>query len=655
MQEAHHAAQAERNALQQRDQSTAQRQAAEDARQSLRRSLYASDMQLAEEAWESGDIPRMRDLLEEHRPQPGMPDLRGFEWHYLRGLGTTVHIARLAQDATFGQLSPDGTHYVYVERLVHPQGPEAALKLGLKLLDVAPGRSVRTIVPFPGETMSNVHVPLTFSPDGKRFLVMANVGDASGHFIGPTKILTGRFGWRIKVFDWETGREVCSLADLGGVPGAAAFDHSGGRLAVVTVQRVGKASSDLRIWDLADGKPRLTIPLPGRQAVHLQHSMAFSPDGTRLAVLTKPAGPEASRSAGEVRAWDAGSGEERLRFETGPASAGLVYSPDGKWLAEIGGGGASHRLRDAGSGKEVLELTTAPSAGMSFSVAFSPDGSRLAVSSQDSKVRIWNVTDVEAGGGRAADRILDGKIALLTHVAWSADGRQVVASSDNGAVMSWPVNAREPHVAVRGSGPTERVTATAAAASSRFAAAFEAPGGKTVLKVWDEAGHVLFTADVASAGYSTPLMDPKKVVLSRDGSRVAYHGWDPRQADGPPKTIGRLRVWDVATGREVFHREGEIERGLLYHAAFSPDGRRLATAGTCGTTPSRSQSTGSSRSRSGTWRRVENSCTWTSRSRPVWRSAPTGDGSRGVCPPPGRARDRRARSGSGTPRRARRS
>ncbi len=131
---------------------------------------------------------------------------------------------------------------------------------------------------------------------------------------------------------------------------------------------------------------------------------------------------------------------------------------------------------------------------------------------------------------------------------------------------------------MRGSGPTERVTATAAAANSRFAAAFEAPGGMTVLKVWDEAGHVRFTTDVASAGYGSPLMDPKKVVLSRDGSRVAYHGWDPRQADGPPKKIGRLRVWDVATGREVFHREGELERGLLYHAAFSPDGRRLATS-----------------------------------------------------------------------------
>ena len=66
---------------------------AETARQSLRRSLYASDMQLAEEAWESGDILRMRELLDGQKPRAGEDDLRGFEWHYLRRLGSTVQMS----------------------------------------------------------------------------------------------------------------------------------------------------------------------------------------------------------------------------------------------------------------------------------------------------------------------------------------------------------------------------------------------------------------------------------------------------------------------------------------------------------------------------------------------------------------------------------
>ena len=117
-------------------------------------------------------------------------------------------------------------------------------------------------------------------------------------------------------------------------------------------------------------------------------------------------------SAGEVRVWDAGSGKELLRFETRPGSSGLAYSPDGQRLVEIGGAGASHRLRDARSGKEILELTSAPTPGTPSAIAFSPDGSRLAVSSADGKVRIWDVTDGAASGGRAPDRILEGKIDL---------------------------------------------------------------------------------------------------------------------------------------------------------------------------------------------------------------------------------------------------
>src|SRR5262249_47931276 len=157
------------------------------------------------------------------------------------------------------------------------------------------------------------------------------------------------------------------------------------------------------------------------------------------------------------------------------------------------GGGASHRLREATSGKEVCELTSAPTAGGTQAIAFSPDGSRLAAASDDSKVRIWDITGVETAGGRAPVRILDGKMALLSRLAWGADGGQVFAPSGGGRLRAWPVASRAPHVAVRGSGQTDQIAATAAAAAPRFAAAFEAPDGSTVLKAWDEAGKVLFT------------------------------------------------------------------------------------------------------------------------------------------------------------------
>ena len=340
-----------------------------------------------------------------------------------------------------------------------------------------------------------------------------------------------------------------------------------------------------------------------------------------------------------------------MRFETGPASAALAYSPDGKWLAEIAGGGASHRLREAGSGKEVLELTSAPTAGGTQAIAFSPDGSRLACSSDDSQVRIWDVSNVETAGGRAPVRILDGKIALLDRVAWGADGRQVFAASSGGTLLSWPVAPREPRVAVKGSGQIDRIVATAAAAGSRFAAAFVAPDRATVLKVWDDSGKVLFTADATPAGPPTPLFSPKTVALSRDGSRLAYHGWDPGDADGT-KPLGRLRVWDVATGREVFHRDDDVglpaSRRLQPRRAPTRPGiqrveRHPGGAGALGPLGLDLGSRDGSRT----------DCTWTCHSRRPWRSAPTAAGSPAGCPPAGRARGRTASCGSGTPRRER--
>ena len=60
-----------------------QRQRAEAGEQSAQRLLYASDMSLAQQSMLDGNWGRARSLLAAHLPQPGQPDLRGFEWRYL--------------------------------------------------------------------------------------------------------------------------------------------------------------------------------------------------------------------------------------------------------------------------------------------------------------------------------------------------------------------------------------------------------------------------------------------------------------------------------------------------------------------------------------------------------------------------------------------
>src|SRR5262249_30543383 len=69
-----------------RNEAIQERKTAERERDSAQRSLYASHMNRALRAWEVGDIEEVQELLDHSRPEPGQPDLRGWEWAYLDAL-----------------------------------------------------------------------------------------------------------------------------------------------------------------------------------------------------------------------------------------------------------------------------------------------------------------------------------------------------------------------------------------------------------------------------------------------------------------------------------------------------------------------------------------------------------------------------------------
>ena len=66
----------------------------------------------------------------------------------------------------------------------------------------------------------------------------------------------------------------------------------------------------------------------------------------------------------------------------------VAWSPDGGRLASAGEDGTV-RVWDAGSGAELRDLQGHE--GPVRSVAFSPDGARLASAGQDGTVRVWDV------------------------------------------------------------------------------------------------------------------------------------------------------------------------------------------------------------------------------------------------------------------------
>ncbi len=277
-----------------------------------------------------------------------------------------------------------------------------------------------------------------------------------------------------------------------------AFSPNGKMLATVCADKTAK------IWDLKTGKTVFT--LSGHQDGLL--CLGFSPDGKLLAT----GGLE-----GPVRLWDTATGQCVRVIETHASLVQAVtFSPDGSLLA-IGAGNGVIRIWGVASGREEKSL---PDMAPATSLAFSPNGKRLASSFLGVPVKFWDTQTWREVGS------ITPPVAESTHaIVFSSDGKYLAGGNDDTTARIWDAKTgKDIHVLKRHWG---NVNAVAFSPDSKILAT----GGDFSINFWD-------TATGQNIGTITPKKrDPKHDLPVGGGTFVYSLAFSP---DGSLLAVGSL-------------------------------------------------------------------------------------------------------------------
>jgi WD40 repeat protein len=543
---------------------------------SLRRENYVHRISRAlREIQDDGNIALAESLLD------GCPaDLRGWEWNYVKRqahldvLTYQGHLRRPSGAANRLDSSPSGSVDINpptsVKCLaVSPDGKWAASGTGraydyarkadraeIRIWDIATGLEQPPIQGLIGTVQA-----VAFSPDGK---LLAAAGGTYEPVVG---------GW-VMLWDMEPRKPRSLLIrDASGMTGmSVAFSPDSRFLAIGYGRYQAGPTGQLTLHDLTTNKPWTPLRPPD----HGISDLAFCPDPNRPLLA-------ASRGDG-VELWD-----WKTRTRVGPTrsvpdemsglrSTAVAISRDGRLIASAGDYDGAVRLWDSATGKKIRSLDGHK--GKVQDVAFSLDGTRLASVCEDRSVRLW---DVSTGRELATFR---GHSFHVFAVAFRADGRQILSGGFGGLIKVWDVQRSKPVIfrsqpgwvtgvafSHDGCVVTESDEWRGMVLEGRSDEELKALR-KTITvdkRLWDPdtgdelpcpAGNVVDP----DLGAFRRLADLR--VASPDGRLIAQVDKDHAPND--------VRIIDAASGRIVHMLVGHTRS--VFCIAFSPDGRRIATA-----------------------------------------------------------------------------
>ncbi len=386
---------------------------------------------------------------------------------------------------------------------------------------------------------------------------------ADGRFVADTQAIhTAEIPRHLlaKVWEVESGKEVCSVKILANNVGYVAISPDGkqlvtwGNYTVKSVQGVNEAGEDpnqiLQIWDVAKGKETARIQTTSFYA----RKATFSPNGKLLATGSDP-----------MEVWDTTTGKRvhtlLARKYQGKA---VAFSPDGKTLAGVGHTGWVE-LWEVESGRRLSSCQCA--AGTPLGVAFPPGGPPFAYGRDGQAVRFWQLSD-----GRQITPT-EGHTDRVVALAFTPDSRSLVSVGADSRVLRWDVATGRQLNRIALDGDRERKTYPG---SQELHSAVLFPGGKR-LATFGERQTAPTTYDLTTGNEEFTLQGggtgPSPVAVSPDGTRVASFG-TKRNKPNDEQTL--LMVWDVVTGAVLLEKPVDSTSGLS--VGFTADGRRVVAS-----------------------------------------------------------------------------
>jgi WD40 repeat protein len=449
---------------------------------------------------------------------------------------------------------------------------------------------------------------VAFSPDGERFATS---------------------GWDdVKVWDARSGAQLQAwTAPHKGTIQGLAFRANGSLLACVGTVVRGK--DEIRIWDPITGKLLFALP----QVEHVVMSIAISPNDKLLALachdsvvrlvdadtgrarrtlrgdrtiwcvafsrdgrlVAAGSGSEGEQDSGTVRIWEVESGRERPTI-TGHGAQSLAFSPDGQRLA-TGGVDQAVKIWDIATGQEVLTLRGHTD--WVQGIAYTPDGLHVVSASGDRTIRIWDGTPWHQG-----ERFGDDVLTLRGHqdsvnvVAFHPRKARLATASTDGTIKFWSTKTwRELRTVHPDFDEVWRLAFSplgdrlaVSGYQTRPVVILDADTGDQLQRLGDPYGGEALAFDAAgrrlAAGNEDGLVTIFDVAtgaverrFQAPGKFVHSVGFSP---DGrlvfAAGTRGSITIWEAATGREI-DASPLMHQGVIYCAVFSPDGQFLASGG----------------------------------------------------------------------------